>query len=194
MSHITCCYIFQKRKSFRGMSADSADSTRIPQGMGGECKVLELGYGERSAAGVEAGSIKVVEELGEHLSLSSSWILTMVSVTCRPSPTSVEKRVRACSTAGPMIILECSSEHSISSAGRFSPTHGFATFNETLIRVSIPRRAFKLTTGRVSMSLGICCVGITWEDREAASLGGDIGGPRGETNVLETLGRVSFLR
>jgi len=40
MSHITCCYIFQKRKSFRGMSADSADSTRIPQGMGGECKVL----------------------------------------------------------------------------------------------------------------------------------------------------------
>src|SRR6266576_334191 len=43
MSHITCCYIFQKRKSFRGMSADSADSTRIPQGMGGECKVLTTG-------------------------------------------------------------------------------------------------------------------------------------------------------
>src|SRR6266576_3746147 len=42
MSHITCCYIFQKRKSFRGMSADSADSTRIPQGMGGECKVLNF--------------------------------------------------------------------------------------------------------------------------------------------------------
>src|SRR6266576_5077659 len=99
----------------------------------------------------------------------------MVSLTRRPSSTSVEKRVRACSTAGPMIILECSSEHSISPAGRFSPTRGFATFNETLIRVSIPRRAFKLTTRRVSMSLGIHRVGITWEDREAASLGGDIG-------------------
>ncbi len=93
-----------------------------------------------------------------------------------------------------MIILECSSEHSISSAGRFSPTRGFATFNETLIRVSIPRQVFKLTTRRVSMSLGIRRVGITREDREAASLGGDIGGPRGETDVLETLGRVSFLR
>src|SRR6266550_5053452 len=44
MSHITCCYIFQKRKSFRGMSADSADSMQIPQGMGGECKVLYIAY------------------------------------------------------------------------------------------------------------------------------------------------------
>jgi len=58
------------------------------------------------ADGAEVCNVKVVEELGEHLSLSSSWILTTVSVTRCPSPTSVEKRFRACSTASLVITLE----------------------------------------------------------------------------------------
>ena len=55
----------------------------------------------------EVCNLKVAEGLGEHLSLFSSlWILTMVSAIRRPSPTSDERRVRACSTAGPTTTLE----------------------------------------------------------------------------------------
>src|SRR6266576_2714047 len=99
--------------------------------------------GTGRVTGAEVCNVKVVEELGEHLSLSSSWILTTVSVTRRPSPTSVEKRFRACLTAGLVITLERSSDRSIPSANGILPIRGVVVFNETLIRVS----TFKPTAG-----------------------------------------------
>ncbi len=60
----------------------------------------------------------------------------MVSGTRRPSPTSDEKRVRACSTAGPIIASERSSDRSIPSANGILPNRGVAAFDETLVRVS----------------------------------------------------------
>src|SRR6266550_9431626 len=91
MSHITCCYIFQKRKSFRGMSADSADSTRIPQGMGGECKVLKssqssprLGWLMDMACDRKAGKgvsgVRAAEVIGE-----CGYALVSVSLTTNGS-------------------------------------------------------------------------------------------------------------
>src|SRR6266576_3071377 len=55
----------------------------------------------------------------------------MVSGTRRPSPTSDEKRVRACSTASPIIASERSSDRSILSADGILPNRGVAAFDET---------------------------------------------------------------
>src|SRR6266550_2205855 len=100
--------------------------------------------GTDRVTGAEAGSVRAVEGLCEYSSsFSSLCILTTVSETRRPSPTSDEKRVRACSTAGPIIILERSSDRSIPFADGILPNRGFAAFDETLIRVS----TFKPTAG-----------------------------------------------
>src|SRR6266550_4602830 len=85
--------------------------------------------GTDRVTGVEAGSVRAAEGLCEYSSsFSPLWILTTVSVTRRPSPTSDEKRVRACSTAGPIIILERSSDRSIPFADGILPNRGVAAF------------------------------------------------------------------